>query len=80
MLNRQIGITALFELLHTDLIRNQLKVRTGVQTNDLSIMISGQKVVLQMHVVMSKFNYINLATKLTIFPSIEEIFAVITVL
>lgn len=69
MPNRQIGKTTLFELLRTELIRNQLKVYTGVQANDLNIMVSGQEIVLPMHVVMSKFNYANLTTKLTNYSS-----------
>lgn len=69
MPNRQIGKTTLFELLRAELIRNQLKVYTGVQANDLNIMISGQEIVLPMHVVMSKFNYANLTTKLTNYSS-----------
>ena len=69
MPNRQIGKTTLCELLRTELIRNQLKVYTGVQANDLNIMISGQEIVLPMHVVMSKFNYANLTTKLTNYSS-----------
>ena len=69
MPNRQIGKTTLFDTLDTELIRNPLKIYTGVQTNDLNIMISGQEIVLPMHVVMSKFNYANLTTKLTNYSS-----------
>ena len=54
---------------YTELIRDQLKIYTGVQTNDLNIMISGQEIVLPMHVVMSKFDYTNLTTKLTNYSS-----------
>ena len=69
MPNRQIGKTTLFDTLDTELIRNPLKIYTGVQTNDLNIMISGQEIVLPMHVVMSKFDYTNLTTKLTNYSS-----------
>ena len=50
-----------FWLLYMDLMCDQFMVQTGVQTNDLDMLICGWKVFLPMYFAMNKVNYARLA-------------------
>ena len=52
-----MGKTPQFWFLYMDLMRNQFMVHTGVQSNDLDMLICGWKVFLPMYFVMNKVNY-----------------------
>ena len=56
----EMGKTPQFWLLYIDLMRNQFMVHTGVQSNDLDMLICGRKVFLPMYFVMNKVNYARL--------------------
>ena len=61
-----MGKTPQFWLLYMDLMRNQFMVHTGVQSNDLDILICGWKVFLPMYFAMNKVNYTRLALETVI--------------
>ena len=56
-----MGKTPQFWLLYIDLMCNQFMVHTGVQNNDLDMLICGWKVFLSMYFAMNKVNYASLA-------------------